>query len=105
MGPRGAAPSAARPSGAARDREPSDWDFTRVEQEIFLRCDAEIHFLLIAARNLLRALEHLQRLDDVPGIVGPELRADIIRLRDCFEHWDEHEAAFKSMGGNRGRAH
>lgn len=50
------------------------------------RLDAERHFLLIAARDLLRALKAFEGTS--PTV--PELLADaVVLLRDCLEHFDE----------------
>jgi hypothetical protein len=51
----------------------------------------EHHFTLVAARNLLRALE-LPPPTSVP--VDPTLRAELIEGRDLHEHWDENLPVF-----------
>ena len=56
-------------------------------------CAAELehHFALIAARNLLRALE-LERAARVA--VDPTMRAELIEGRDLHEHWVENLPVF-----------
>jgi len=53
--------------------------------------EIEHHFALIAARNLLRALD-LEPPSSVP--LDPTLREDLIAGRDLIEHWDENAPAF-----------
>ena len=53
--------------------------------------EIEHHFLLIAARNLFRALE-LPPATTVP--VDPTLRAELIEGRDLHEHWVENLPLF-----------
>lgn len=51
----------------------------------------EHHFALVAARNLLRALE----LDPATSVsVDPTVRAEIIDCRDLHEHWPENLPVF-----------
>jgi hypothetical protein len=50
----------------------------------------EHHFLLVAARNLIRAIE-------LPGAgvtIDPTLRAELIEGRDLHEHWVENAPIF-----------
>lgn len=51
----------------------------------------ERHFALVAARNLVRALE-LEPAASVP--VNPTLRAELIEGRDLHEHWPENMPLF-----------
>jgi hypothetical protein len=51
----------------------------------------EHHFALVAARNLIRALD-LPNGDPIP--VDPALRAELIEGRDLHEHWDDNMPVF-----------
>lgn len=53
--------------------------------------EIEHHFALIAARNLLHALE-LPPATSVP--IDPTLRAELIEGRDLHEHWRENLPLF-----------
>ncbi|MCA1706392.1 MAG: hypothetical protein LC808_25270 [Actinobacteria bacterium] len=64
---------------------------------------ADKHFMLIAARNLLRALDALQP-HGVQVRFPARLAADLKTLRDCLEHWDEQQGA-ETSSGQRGRAY
>src|SRR5207247_3430687 len=47
----------------------------------------EHHFLLIAARNLIRAVELAKGVAlEIP--IGPTIRDELIEGRDLHEHWD-----------------
>src|SRR5206468_12653296 len=51
----------------------------------------EHHFALVAARNLLRALE----LPPASGVsVDPTMRAELTEGRDLHEHWPENMPVF-----------
>jgi hypothetical protein len=50
----------------------------------------EWHFCLIAARNLIRALDLL----DPPLTMDQVLRQEIIEVRDLNEHWEENMPVF-----------
>jgi hypothetical protein len=54
--------------------------------------EIEHHFLLIAARNLFRALDELNPRSSVP--VEQALRAEVIEGRDLHEHWRENLPVF-----------
>jgi hypothetical protein len=65
---------------AAQVPEPDIW-----------RAEYEHHFALVAARNLIRALD----LRPIPGLhLDPVLRAEVIDGRDLHEHWDENMGVF-----------
>ncbi|MBA3432470.1 MAG: hypothetical protein H0U08_00080 [Actinobacteria bacterium] len=55
--------------------------------------ESERHLLLIAARNMLGAL-------DLPPVstveIDPTIRADIIAVRDLLEHWKENMPIFNA---------
>jgi hypothetical protein len=53
--------------------------------------EIEHHFALVAARNLVRALE-LAPATNVP--IDPTLRAELIEGRDLHEHWPENMPVF-----------
>jgi len=77
--------------------------YTHVDRQPFIELRADKHFMLVAARNLLRALDCLQSHGvqfEFPARVAP----DVTMLRDCLEHWDERQDAATS-NGNRGRAY
>jgi len=53
----------------------------------FFEMDAEVHFALVAARQLLRALQAFDNDDRLPS---SSLDGATVRLvRDALEHWDE----------------
>jgi hypothetical protein len=52
--------------------------------------ELERHMLLIAARNLVKAIELL----DCPPVVDPVVRAELIETRDLLEHWTENMPVF-----------
>lgn len=51
----------------------------------------EHHFALIAARNLIRAVD-LPDGDRIP--IDPALRAELVEGRDLHEHWDDNMPVF-----------
>lgn len=72
----------------------------------FWELRTETHFCLVAARNLVRALDYL---DPPAAAIGfPNLPKTMVEhlkiLRDCFEHWNERENAQATAGG-AGRAY
>jgi hypothetical protein len=68
----------------------------------FLRSRADRHYMVVAARNLMRALDLLDPPAHVTAPTSPGDLDDHVRiLRDCGEHWDERNAAGT---GNAGRA-
>lgn len=83
------------------------WDEAAYRQP-WLRLEADRNFLLIAANNLLRAIEFL----DVPDHVDTARLAPLLRLapsvkvlRDCNEHWNEEiHAWIKKPSKISGRA-
>ncbi len=62
------------------------------EGALFWTAASERHFALIAARNLLRALD-LDPANSVP--VDPTLRTELIEGRDLLEHWRENMPVFR----------
>jgi len=54
-------------------------------RQTFVRLRADRHFLIVAARNLLRAIGALE-LPDPTGISWAD---HVLVLRNCLEHWDE----------------
>lgn len=58
--------------------------------EEYWQGEIERHFLLIAARNLLKAID----LMDHPPTVGTVIRAELIEARDLVEHWTENMPVF-----------
>ncbi len=97
-----------RAAANARDRlayvsTESSRTYTHVDRQPFIELRADTHFMLIAARNLLRALDALQP-HGVQVRFPARLAADLKTLRDCLEHWDEQQAAETSTG-QRGRAY
>lgn len=77
--------------------------YTHVDSQPFIELRADKHFMLVAARNLLRALDSLQP-HGVPSEFPARLAADVTTLRDCLEHWDERLDAATSSG-QHGRAY
>jgi hypothetical protein len=62
----------------------------------------EHHFTLIAARNLMRALE----LDPASRVaIDPIMRAELIEGRNLNEHWDENMPIFNATPRPRQPAH
>jgi len=52
----------------------------------FMQMDAEAHFALVAARQLLRALRAFDGIDRLPkGLTNAQVRD----VRDALEHWDK----------------
>lgn len=67
----------------------------------FYRMDAEAHFALVAARQLLRALRAFDGNDRLPeGLTNAQVRD----VRDAIEHWDRPDSraaqALKAAGAN-----
>lgn len=63
----------------------------------FMEMDAEAHFALVAARQLLRALRAFDGDDRLPGGLS---NAQVRDVRDALEHWDSpggSEAAKRLM--------
>jgi hypothetical protein len=77
--------------------------YIHVDRQPFIELRADKHFMLVAARNLLRALDCLQPRA-LHSEFPPGLAADVKILRDCLEHWDERQDAEESSGP-RGRAY
>jgi hypothetical protein len=51
----------------------------------FMEMDADVHFVLVAARQLIRALRAFDGNDRLPeGLTNAQVRD----LRDALEHWD-----------------
>jgi hypothetical protein len=71
--------------------------YTHESAKPFIELRADRHFLLVAARNLLRAMKRLQR-HGVDADIPEELAADIVVLRNCFEHWDERDQTASGKG-------
>lgn len=57
-------------------------DLTRMT---FVRLRADRHFLLVAARNLMRALDTV----GLEGTLTLDGADHVLVLRNCLEHWDE----------------
>jgi hypothetical protein len=66
------------------------YEKTQLPGALIWQAQFEHHFLLIACRNLVRALD----LALTPVVVEPNLRADLIAGRDLHEHWDENMPVF-----------
>lgn len=69
----------------------------------FFMMDAEAHFALVAARQLLRSLRAFDGSDRLPG----HLEHSKLRLvRDALEHWDEPDGraarGMQKLGADRG---
>lgn len=77
--------------------------YTHVDRRPFIELRADKHFMLVAGRNLLRALGRLQT-HGATFIFPDGLAADVTTLRDRLEHWDERDDA-QSGTGQRGRAY
>jgi hypothetical protein len=52
------------------------------------------HMILVAARNLLRALNMLSKVHSHLNLPR-KLRGDLRQLRDIYEHWDEQIPCFR----------
>jgi hypothetical protein len=63
---------------------------TTMRSEEYWQGEVERHFLLIAARNLVKAID---LMDPVPK-VDPVVRAELIETRDLVEHWTENMPVF-----------
>lgn len=73
----------------------------RYKEEFFHPLNVDRHFLFIAARQLIRALEVLRFADLLDSAHAQLAKV----LRDCLEHWDERaSASSESSKGNAGRA-
>lgn len=57
----------------------------------FWELRTEAHFCIVAARQVVRALKSLDPPDEYAEFphFSASLRAHVIVLRNCFEHWDE----------------
>lgn len=65
-------------------------------QRRFARLRVDSHLLLVAARDLLRALDDLARIGipaNAAAAMPPSMSAKIKTLRNCLEHWDQRAAA------------
>jgi hypothetical protein len=69
------------------------WRNQQLDSERIWLAETEHHFVLIAARNLLRALE-LPPASVVP--LEPTMRKEIIEGRDLHEHWVENLPVFNT---------
>jgi hypothetical protein len=70
-------------------------------QRRFIRLRVDAHLLLVAARNLLRAVDKLTIMGlpvDTASAMPRDLRARVKTLRDCFEHWDQRDDASVGVG-------
>lgn len=56
-----------------------------------MEAEFEHHFALVAARNLVKALE-LAPASRI--VIDPTLRAELIEGRDLLEHWTENMPLF-----------
>jgi hypothetical protein len=54
----------------------------------------EHHFLLIAARNLIRAVDLAKDVMSLEIAIDPTIRAELIEGRDLHEHWRENLPVF-----------
>ena len=82
-----------RTLGVARCPKPGrrfGWCPKLTDAEIW-QAATEHHFTLIAARNLLRALELPPRM---PLPIDKDFRAEVIEIRDLHEHWDVNAPVF-----------
>ncbi len=61
------------------------------ERALIWQAEIERHFLLIAARNLIRAIDDLGTLQ-IP--IEPTLSAELVDGRNLHEHWDENMPIF-----------
>ncbi|HZC26190.1 MAG TPA: hypothetical protein VE287_04150 [Actinopolymorphaceae bacterium] len=78
--------STRREAYIAQERRPSSGFQTPTDAEPFHRLEADRHFTLTAARNLLRALRAFDGDLRLPAGLS---HADVYFLRDTLEHWDE----------------
>lgn len=78
--------STRREAYLAQERAPSSGFHTPADVEPFHRLEADRHFTLTAARNLLRALRAFDGDLRLPAGLS---HADVYFLRDTLEHWDE----------------
>lgn len=51
---------------------------------------ADLHFLLIACGNLLKALRRIKAME---RRIPRQTRINLVRLRDYYEHWEEARSA------------
>jgi hypothetical protein len=63
---------------------------TAMRSEEYWQGEIERHFLLIAARNLVKAIELMEPAPEV----DPVVRAELIETRDLLEHWTENMPVF-----------
>lgn len=77
--------------------------YTHADRQPFIELRSDRHFMLVAGRNLLRALDCLQS-QGLQFEFPARLATDVITLRNCLEHWDERQDA-ETSSGQRGRAH
>jgi hypothetical protein len=61
--------------------------------------EADKHFAMVAARQLLRALRAFDNNDRLPAAM-PE--SDVRLVRDALEHWDEPTGTANTMMRERG---
>lgn len=69
----------------------------------FMRLRVDAHLLLVAARNLLRAVDKLAIMGlpvNAATAIPGDLSARVKTLRDCFEHWDQRGTASVGVGIN-----
>lgn len=71
---------------AAQEQSRAAHFYGHEHADAFRRLHGEAHFVVVAARQLLRALRAFDGNDRLPGGLGSDhLRA----LRDAMEHWDD----------------
>ena len=63
---------------------------TTMRSEEYWQGEVERHFLLIAARNLVKAIDLMDPRPKVDAVV----RAELIETRDLVEHWTENMPVF-----------
>lgn len=69
----------------------------------FSRLSYDKHMVLVAAANLNRALKEASTV--TPDLkLTEDLRVALVRLRDVYEHWNEHRTSFRQAGRPKSRA-
>jgi hypothetical protein len=74
---------------------------TEEGQRRFLRLRVDEHLLVVAARNLVRALDDGRKIGiptHITAAMPANLSAHIKTVRDCSEHWDQRATADTGKG-------
>jgi len=85
----------------------AEWNSSSLDpalrRKVFSQTTFDEHIVLVAGRNLVRALDRAQEQFPALGLTD-DMRACIKLLRDIYEHWDEQREAFLPGGPPKERS-